>query len=681
MKNKLFGKALLIRPKSLLIVFFGLSVVIITLVVIELLVGKQELNSLLAEQSDSYLETIIHSSQVALLSNEEIENVIVERLLNDAQLIDLLYQRGQVNDELLFSIAKKNSLNRINIFGKRGEKLFSSHPRIHENQDDNYLPLELLSPLFNNKTDTLILGLKRARLEEGYRYVVAIAAFNNDAIVINIDADEILGFRKMLGFGQFLKIAGSSQLIEYVALQDSSGIIAGTGILDELELINDSGFLSDALSRDDYSWRITENRNLNVFEAVHPFFYKGNLVGLFRLGLSLEPLNSFNERTSQRLILVSIFLLIMGTVVGGYVLIRSNYDFLRKQLSAAESFSDQIIQNVSDAIIVLNKHNVVTLVNDAALSLFGIEKERFPDTEFNSLVDNKKCNDFIRSEKFMESFTCDLNGLTKNLLVSKSYFKNEHDEKNTVLVMKDLTEIKLLEEQSIRNERLLAMGELASGVAHEIRNPLNAIGTIVQQLQKDFEPKSEYEEYQSLTKLVREEVRRINSTVESFLKFAKPEPVVVEKFKLSDLFDQLKLQYAAVTAERNIKLTVENDFGSDVNWDKNKMLQVFLNLIQNAIDAIKTEGEINLICKSHSHDLIELKVTDNGSGISDSDLKKIFNLYFTTKARGTGIGLSIIQRIIYQHNGTISVESRPGQGTTFTLKLPRDINKSKGITA
>lgn len=679
MKNKLFGKALLIKPKSLLIVFFGLSVVIITLVVIELILGKQEINNLLAQQSDSYLETIIHSSQVALLSNEEIENVVVERLLNDAQLIDLLYQRGQVTDGLLSSISKKNDLNRINIFNKSGKKLFSSHPYNHENQENYFSPVEQLSPIFNNETDTLILGLKRARLEEGFRYAVAVAAFNNDAIVININADEILNFRRMLGFGQFLKIAGSSRLIEYIALQDSSGIIAGTGNMDELELINESRFLTDAMNNDDYNWRITDKRKMNVFEAVHPFFYKGNLVGLFRLGLSLDPLNSFNERTTQRLLFVSIFLLVMGTIVGGFTLVRSNYDFLQKQLTAAESFSEQIIQNVSDAIVVTDKNNIVSLVNNAALSLTGVEKENFLGNNFAVLMNNDKCADFIQSENSLESFNCEINGRMKSLIISKSYFKDEHEKINTVLVLKDLTEIKLLEEQAVRNERLLAMGELASGVAHEIRNPLNAIGTIVQQLQKDFQPAGEQEEYQSLTKLVRQEVKRINSTIESFLKFAKPEPVIPEKFYLPELFDQLELQYSVLTAERKIKLRIENSFAQDVNWDKNKILQVFLNLIQNAIEAIENEGNINIVCKKNDSDAVEIKVADNGCGMSNTDLKKIFNLYFTTKASGTGIGLSIIQRIIYQHNGTISVESAPGHGSEFVIKLPIDVNKSKGI--
>lgn len=669
MEKYFFGKALLVRPKSLLILFAGLSLVIITLVVIELFAGREEINNLMAQQAESYLETIIHSSQVALISNEEIESVIIERLVNDAQLVDLLYQRNQISNDLLNSICNKNKLNRINIFDKTGKRIFASHPTLH-NLEPNDSPLEFLTPIFKNETDTIILGLKPARMEGGFRYAVAIAAFNNNAIVININADEILDFRKMLGFGQFLKIAGESNLIEYIALQDESGIIAGTGRLDELESADSSEFILNALDEDNYSWRITDTREHNVFEAIHPFFYKGELVGIFRLGLSLEPLNSFNKRNTQRLIIVSIFLIIMGTITGGYSLVRSNYDFLKKQLSAAENFSERIIQNVSDAIFVLNKSGNITLANDSGAKLFGISDKNILGEKFDSIINNKKCSSFINSDKYLESFDCELGNRSKSLLVSKSFFLNEHGEKNMVLVIKDLTEIKMLEAQANRNERLLAMGELASGIAHEIRNPLNTIATIVQQLQKDFKPAKDENEYDSLTKLVREEVKRINSTVQSFLKFARPEPISFEEFDLAELFDQLKLQYGVINGEKNIEMIIPSEAHLNVEWDKNKMLQVFINLIQNSIDAIGSNGKIILEKMHFDEGVVEIRISDTGKGIPEPELNKIFNLYHTTKAEGNGIGLSIIQRIIYGHNGIITVDSVENKGTTFTIKLP-----------
>jgi signal transduction histidine kinase len=238
-------------------------------------------------------------------------------------------------------------------------------------------------------------------------------------------------------------------------------------------------------------------------------------------------------------------------------------------------------------------------------------------------------------------------------------------------VLRDLTEQKLLEKQIERSERLSAMGELASSVAHEIRNPLNSIGTIAQQLGKDFYPKENEEEFKSLTQVVYKEVRRINETIESFLKFSKPQPIKSEKFAAHELFDQLAKQYNSLLAKKNIVLNMNIADIGDVVWDKTQMTQVFINLFENAISAVADKGEIRIDVAERKEKQVEIIFADNGSGISSENLKRIFNLYFTTKSKGSGIGLSVVQKIISEHNGLISVQSEPGKGTIFTIILPK----------
>jgi len=270
----------------------------------------------------------------------------------------------------------------------------------------------------------------------------------------------------------------------------------------------------------------------------------------------------------------------------------------------------------------------------------------------------------------MEQIECKVQNHNKTLLVSKAKFIDEDESENTVLVIRDLTEQKKLEAQIQRKERLSAMGELASGVAHEIRNPLNAIGTIVQQLNKDFEPTNNHEEYHQLASVVTKEVRRINETIQDFLRFSRPEPILPEKFLLGEFIDYLRKQYQSMFKEHQIELFIHLNWEGDVSWDRRQMQQVFMNLIQNAVDAMGNNGELSIIADCLEGDELEISVKDTGPGISENIRSNIFNLYFTTKAKGTGIGLSIVQRIVYEHGGVISVESEEGAGTVFNLRMP-----------
>ncbi|MBL7094968.1 GHKL domain-containing protein, partial [candidate division KSB1 bacterium] len=293
------------------------------------------------------------------------------------------------------------------------------------------------------------------------------------------------------------------------------------------------------------------------------------------------------------------------------------------------------------------------------------------------IISGQDCETLLLSSTSMEQIECKVQHHNKTLLVSKSKYVDEDDSVNTVLVIRDLTEQKKLEAQIQRKERLTAMGELASGVAHEIRNPLNAIGTIVQQLDKDFEPTNNNDEYHQLAKIVIKEVRRINETVQDFLKFSRPDPIIPEVFSIDEFFNYLRQQYQFMLDEHKIQISLLLEWKGEVSWDRRQMQQVFMNLIQNAIDAMPDTGKLNIAVEKLEEDELEISVADTGAGISENIRSNIFNLYFTTKAKGTGIGLSIVQRIVYEHGGVISVESHDGEGTVFVIRMPRAVENGK----
>ena len=663
-------KKFLFQPKNIIIIFILMAFLMIASALFELYQSKSELYELMEKESHALLESLIAATSNSLVSREKLENIYKDRLLNNANFVKILYEKREINNSILKKICEENNIFRINIFDRYGKKIFFSHEKEHFDLPERMSPLDLLQPIFNNEVDTLIIGIKPARFEEGFRFAVAIASTNNSAIVINVDAESIFQFRKEIGLGSLLKELEKNPQIIYVALQDTLNILAATKNVMQLESISESEFLIESLDKNRYSTRTVNFGDNEIFEAVHPFFFKESSIGLFRLGLSLDPISEINSRIIRRLIIISIILVLIGTILFSIIFIRQRYDILQKQFKVVEAYSSDIIANVSDAIIVLDSNAKIKVFNTTSEKLFNTNYSVVIGASLSTISGLYQCINNFDKGSTLNQVECTINEKTKYLLISKSEFKDEQDEWNIIYVIRDLTDQKLLEEQVKRKERLTAMGELASGVAHEIRNPLNTIGTIVQQLNKDFEPKVNSDEYDQLTKLVYQEVRRINGTIQDFLRFARPEPINPSNFEIDEIITQLENQYRSLMKEKSIDFKIEKKWAGIVNWDKKQILQVFMNIIQNAIDATESGGEIILKVDKEKEEAIEISISDNGKGMDETELQNIFNLYFTTKAKGTGIGLSIVQRIIYEHRGTINVNSTKGHGSSFTILLP-----------
>jgi two-component system, NtrC family, sensor histidine kinase HydH len=668
LKNKLSG-----QRRFIVIIFLLLASLMISSAVIELQQSKQELYQLMTRQAKALLESLVIASKNTLQASSYLDNIAEQRLLNNAALVRRMYENRRISNAILSDISSQNDIYRINIFNRQGRKIYSSHKQEHFGIPEKFNPQDILQPIFNGESDTLRLGYRAARFEEGQRFIVALAAEDRSAIVLNVEASAMLHFKKDIDFGSLIRnVVNESPDIIYIALQDTANILAASGNVRQLDEVMQSQFLRQAYFNSIFATRTATFETGDIFEAVHSFSIAAEPVGLFRLGLSLAPLEDINERIYRRLIIITIILVGIGFVLFVYIFTRQRLTILQKQYDVVETYSGNIIDNVSDAIIVFNNADGIKIFNDAAEKLFLKSKENIMGGDLDKLFSAQECRLLLKEETVIKQINCSIDHTLKQLLVSKSNFKDDQENENTILVIRDLTEQKMMEAQIERQQRLTAMGELASGVAHEIRNPLNTIGTIVQQLDKDFEPVNEKEEYHELAGLVYNEVKRINETIQDFLRFARPEPLHPSPFPLDELFSELEKQYAALLKSKKIKLVTSLQWKGSVNWDRKQIKQVFVNLIQNAVEAIENNGRISITSSAKAdNNLLDIKVEDDGPGMAEDIRNNIFNLYYTTKAKGTGIGLSIVQRIIYEHNGMISVESRVGKGTVFTLRLPR----------
>jgi signal transduction histidine kinase len=243
-------------------------------------------------------------------------------------------------------------------------------------------------------------------------------------------------------------------------------------------------------------------------------------------------------------------------------------------------------------------------------------------------------------------------------------FSQQMEEK----IQKTTADLRKTEAQLIRSDKLAALGQLAAGIAHEIRNPLTSINILIHSMTEDLPSGDSHKED---LKVIEEEINRINEIVDQFLRFAKPAPPFLEKADVLSVFEET-LQLLRPQIEKQ-QIVIQKGFQAlpIIQMDREQMKQAILNLLLNAIQAMPGGGHLTLRGQnSKDGQWIHILIKDSGVGIPDEDMNRLFDPFFSTKERGIGLGLSIAHRIIDQHHGKIEVESTPGEGTLFTVWLP-----------
>jgi len=233
-----------------------------------------------------------------------------------------------------------------------------------------------------------------------------------------------------------------------------------------------------------------------------------------------------------------------------------------------------------------------------------------------------------------------------------------------------------MERQLEKAERLSSLGLLAAGVAHEIRNPLNAISIATQRLKREFTPADpqKADDFQNLSGIIRDEIKRLNSIIEEFLTFSKSRRLDFSKFSITEVLQKIVNLIREEASTRGI--TVETKWRETpalISMDVNKLQQAFINLIKNAMESITAaEGKVIITVDREGKNHIVVKITDSGCGMTSKEIESIFNPEYTTKEKGLGLGVPLACEIIRGHGGDIRVISTKGSGTTFEVILPRE---------
>ena len=364
---------------------------------------------------------------------------------------------------------------------------------------------------------------------------------------------------------------------------------------------------------------------------------------------------------------------------------------LEKNLTEKEevkNYLNNILESLTTGVIVLDKQGNITKFNKTAGWITGLAPESclgkpLPDLFHDDLFENmvSRLTKTGEGPLSLDREIDTAQGRKLHIRASASPVLDPNEAQiGTVLIVQDMTQVRHLEIEAQRNQRLRAMGEMAAGIAHEIRNPLGSIELFASLLKKDVEPD---EEKLKLVEHIRSGVKNMDRIISTLLLFAKSPRPSQQKCDINRLLSKILEGSHDLVIPENIKIA--RKFGKTdalVNGDQELLKQVFINLIRNAVQAMPNGGELGVSTQkigsqstrtetgNDRRQFITITVSDTGCGITSEDLAKIFNPFFSTKDKGTGLGLCISHNIIKAHQGTIDAECETGKHTHFIVKLP-----------
>ena len=540
---------------------------------------KQEFLRQTEDKGTTLAKAMEASVRNAIVGNALLEELIGQRLLDNARLIDQLLLSRQVDQALLKEISAMNRLQKIDLLDQQGQPWeLAALPALMARQKEN-------EELFQRRLQTIsYMWGKRWRLPrekdekkaaeppprinqkefwKGSVFGVAIGARSFPGIIaVHANADYVLNFDKEMGVQTQIENLGRQSNSEFVAFLDSDlNVVAHTdrdriGQQEKEPLV-----LRAKVDGQLFSQIVESGGGKRYFEIVKPVALDESNLGFLKIGLSLGSMEVAWHNSLRAIITLGLAIIAAGIL-----------------------------------------------------------------------------------------------GMAAILYNQQSHMQ----------------EVKALEIEVLHRERLSALGNLAATVAHEIRNPLNAISMGLQRLKVEFQPTDDQEQYSRVTELMLGEVHRLNSIVEQFLSLARPLEIKPESLRVQDVLNELATLVEGEAQQSKVQIRVVAPLTlPPLEADREYLRQTLLNLILNGLQAMAEGGTLTLKANTSNGNFL-ISVTDTGIGIAPENRRRIFEPYFTTKAKGSGLGLAIARRIIEAHGGTITVFSETDQGCRFQICLPLD---------
>lgn len=360
-----------------------------------------------------------------------------------------------------------------------------------------------------------------------------------------------------------------------------------------------------------------------------------------------------------------------------YKFSQMNLEKEQDQLSQ-EAYLHLFFKHANDCIAVFDLDNRIIDINPAFEEVYGWKRSEcigkiLPLVPPENKIDaENRCFDLLngKSVKLLETKDMRKDGTVFDVAISLSPIYDRNNKMVAISVIsRDISHEKENEQLILQSEKLKLTGEIAAGVAHEVRNPLTAISGFVQMMNSDKDSP-----YHAYTEIIQSEIERINLIIGEFLVLSKPQAEQLKNVSIDDIVKNISNFFHLEFLKHKITFSLNmHSHQNIILANENQLKQVFINIIKNAIDAIDihdVQGEIDFTIHRDAHNTIHITISDNGIGMSESLLTRVFEPFYTTKAEGTGLGMLITNKIIQDHGGTIEIDSKVNYGTTIHIKLP-----------
>ena len=392
------------------------------------------------------------------------------------------------------------------------------------------------------------------------------------------------------------------------------------------------------------------------------------------VGLDMGPILAAQKEDRRRTILLAVVFLLIGFAGIFSLLLAQGYRSARTSLSRVQAFSDSLVSNMPMGLVAADGSGMLTAFNQTAETVLNRKAEEVLGKPAEEVLPGG-CREFFRelaSQRGLieREIACAVGGERTIPLeiIATTLAEADGAFLGTVILFRDMTEVRRLQQEVARSRRLASIGSLAAGVAHEIRNPLSSIKGFATYFKERYRDNPDDKE---TAELMISEVDRLNRVIGQLLEYARPVTMTLVPASPQALIRHALKMVEARAREKGI--SIEADLPPEIGeipLDADRFGQVLLNLFLNAIAAMEAGGTLRVSLARQDPGKIRIEVADTGCGIKKEDLPRIFDPYFTTKPSGTGLGLPIVQKIVEAHGGEVQIVSEPGKGTTATILLP-----------
>ncbi len=577
----------------------------------------------------------------------------------------LIYTAESVSDSItpieIEEIAQSGGLPLVILTDFEGNIVYRSSPPTPDMYPwINNLKNNLLS-IYEGISESELFGIDRdLPLEDGPK---GLALRIDNGVLILFAPEPTVREREELTLGRMIGRLGENPGVRYLALQDESGFIFATKSVGRMSSLSADTFLAEVLEKGEPNHRYIDFSGERVFELAIGFPTMGRYRGVLRIGFSTTEYDRLLNGYSIQIGIILFLVLLVA--IGGVAL-----SLTARRLAEQKGLSGAILSEMNAACIAIDSSGCITMLNPLALKLFGLS---------TSDIRGKKYSDFFAGDPFRllelinagsgRNFRTEIEGAdgVRTFDVSNGRLPDG----GAFAVADDVTNIIELKREAAGAEHLRALGELAAGVAHEIRNPLNAIGIAAQRLRAEFEPTTDNDEYDGLLGDLRVEIARLDRVIREFIGLSAPMAPNIEQRLLRPVLDEIVDAARLRASGSEIDFSAKIDEVGVAHFDEEQLKKALLNIIKNAVEATPSGGKI-VLTASRDNEFIRIAIWDSGPPVPQKVMEKLGKPFVSVgKEGGTGIGLFVAFRVARDHGGRIEVETG-ANGTTFVFFLPEN---------